>query len=240
MNWHSDREEILDKIRVNSIILSRAHKNRYQKLSKSLRYFRLPVIILSGINSVVSVGFQQYSNQDTISLATCLISLTCGIIGSVGLYLAIQSRMENELNTSKSYYLLSVDIFKYLALDREHRDIAGDLYMDKTYDIYCKLYENSNILFKKLTDRLTPLDKISKGEFIDENDFEMDKFDSLDNEISVMNDDIVLPLTDSSNFIRKKTNEIREQIEKQVEKLGEKTELLDKKSTDEDIVDIEM
>jgi hypothetical protein len=108
MNWHSDRERILERMRTNSIILSRAHKAKYQKLTNLLRYFRLPVIILSGINSVISVGFEKYINQNVISLTTCLISLTCGIIGSVELYLAIQTLIENELNSSKAYYLLSV------------------------------------------------------------------------------------------------------------------------------------
>ena len=225
MNWHSDIERILEKIRVNCIILSKAHKNRYQKLSKSLRYFRLPVIILSGINSVVSVGFQSYINQSTISLATCLISLTCGIIGSIELYLAIQSRMENELNTSKSYYLLSVDIFKYLALDREHRDIAGDLYMDKTYETYCKLFENSNILFKKLLDKLTPLSNLPKDELInfDNNQFEMDEFDNLDNKISGMDENI--SLLSLSNNVSEKTNKIREEFLKVLENVCEKKEL---------------
>lgn len=231
MNWHTDRERILDKIRTNSIILSKAHKAKYQKLTNLLRYFRLPVIILSGINSVISVGFEKYINQNAISLTTCLISLTCGIIGSVELYLAIQTRMENELNSSKAYYLLSVDIFKYLSLDREHRDIDGDLYMDKKYEIYCKLFENSNIIFKELIDKLTPLDSLEPLE----NMFEIENDNTeIDNEILGINKNEIFKMYEKNKItpILNQNQNIEETITNDIIKNKETFEL-DRKEEEE-------
>lgn len=43
----------------------------------------------------------------------------CGIIGSIELYLSIQKQMENDHEASKSFYLLSVTIFKIISLDKE-------------------------------------------------------------------------------------------------------------------------
>ena len=103
---------VLENIRVNSVLMSNQHKKRYLYLKYLLNYFRLPVIVVSGLNSVFSVGLQPYMKQDIISVMTCLLSLICGIIGSIELFLAIQTQMENELLTSKDYYLLSIDIFK--------------------------------------------------------------------------------------------------------------------------------
>jgi hypothetical protein len=155
--WTSDIESVLESIRLNCVLLSKEHKKQYFRLKYTLQYFRLPVIILSGINSIVSVGLQPYLKQGTISIATCLLALTCSIIGSIELYLAIQKGMENELTAQQSYYLLGVDIFKNLSLAREHRPVQARDYLEKCYNEYCKLIENSNIVTRKLEDKLAPL-----------------------------------------------------------------------------------
>jgi hypothetical protein len=156
-DWTTDIESVLEQIRINSVLLSKEHKKRYFYLTEILRYFRLPVIILSGINSIVSVGLQPYLAQGTISMMTCLLALICSVIGSIELYLTIQKSMENELMSSKDYYILSIDIFKTLSLSKEHRPIPAKEYLDKKYSDYVKLYENSNLLSKKITDKLNPL-----------------------------------------------------------------------------------
>lgn len=158
--WTQDIENVLDNIRINSVILSNEHKNKYFHLKKILRYFRLPVIIISGINSIVSVGLQPYIDQGIISIMTCLLALVCSIIGSIELYLAIQKGMENELIVSKDYYILSVDIYKTLTLTKDHRPIPAKDYLDKKYNDYIKLFENSNLLSNELTDKLNPLPAI--------------------------------------------------------------------------------
>jgi hypothetical protein len=159
-DWTSDIENVLDNIRINSVILSNEHKNKYFHLKTILRYFRLPVIIISGINSIVSVGLQPYVDQGIISIMTCLLALVCSIIGSIELYLAIQKGMENELVVSKDYYILSVDIYKTLTLSKNHRPIPAKDYLDRKYNDYIKLFENSNLLAKELTDKLNPLPPI--------------------------------------------------------------------------------
>jgi hypothetical protein len=105
----------------------------------------------------VSVGFQPYLKQGAISITTCILALTCSIIGSIELYLAIQKGMENEFASQQSYYLLGVDIFKNLSLAREHRPIPAKEYLDKCYNEYVKLTENSNAVIKNLEDKLSPL-----------------------------------------------------------------------------------
>jgi hypothetical protein len=156
-DWTADIEQVLENIRVNCIILTKEHKNRYFTLKENLKYYRLPVIVISGVNSIVSVGLQPYLAQGTISMMTCLLALICSIIGSIELYLTIQKSMESELISQRDYYLLSVDIFKTLALSKMHRPIPAKEYLDKCYNVYCKLIESSNAVAKKLEDKLTPL-----------------------------------------------------------------------------------
>ena len=160
--WSNDIESVLQCIRENCVVMSHQHKKQYLYLKYILRYFRLPIILISGISSVCAVGLQPYIEQQTISVITCMLSLTCGIVGSVELFLGIQTQMETELLTSKDYYLLSIEIYKILALLPENRNVNGRVYLDDKYSIYVKLIENSNLLNKKITDKLTPLpDRLS-------------------------------------------------------------------------------
>lgn len=158
--WSDDIENVLEKIRENCILMSDYHKTRYYYFKGLLKYFRIPTIILSAANSVFSVGLQPYMQQETISLITCLIALFVGVINSIELFLAIQSTMEEELTTSKDFYILSIDIYKILLLHRNHRSIDGKTFLDDKYSIYCKLFEGSQLMNKEINDRLVPLLKI--------------------------------------------------------------------------------
>jgi hypothetical protein len=101
------------------------------------------------MNSVFSVGLQPYVSQSIISVLCCSISLVCGIIASVELFLAIQNMMETELISSKEFYILSCDIFKTLSVEREYRRINGQTYLDNTHTKYCNLIEQCNLLDTK-------------------------------------------------------------------------------------------
>lgn len=157
--WTTDIETILEKLRTNSIQLSKAHKNRYFYLKHILLYFRMPIIVISGLSSIISVGFQPYIPQAEISIITCLLSLLCSIIGSIELYLAIQTQMESELISSKDFYLLSIDIFKMLALDPINRPIEGPNYLADKYKDYCEFFKKSNTVSKRMHDTLIEFDK---------------------------------------------------------------------------------
>jgi hypothetical protein len=163
LSGHSDDiETILDKIRRNSIQLNYAHKQTYEKLKNKLVYFRLPTICLSAINSVFSVGLSAYMKQQDVSVINCLISLVCGIIVSVELYLQIEKAMSVEYDVSKSYYLLSIEIQRFLLTKRENRTIDCQPFLDKSYNQYTKLFENSRLLKKSIHDNLTDLEREDK------------------------------------------------------------------------------
>lgn len=156
-DWNTSIETILQNIRSNCVILSRLHKNRYFLLKSRLVWYRLPVIILNGFNSIISIGMQPYATQGAISLTTSLISLTCGIVGSIELFFSIQKRMENDLISQRDYYLLAIDIFKTLSLDREIRPLPAKDFLEKSYNNYTKLIESSSILVKVKGDQLVDI-----------------------------------------------------------------------------------
>ena len=147
--WTDGIETALNEIRTNSLRNSELHKTNYYTFKSYLKYFRVPTIILSGMNSVFSVGLQPYISQSIISVLCCSISLVCGIIASVELFLAIQNMMETELISSKEFYILSCDIFKTLSVEREHRLVSGQTYLDNTHTKYCNLIDQCNLLDNK-------------------------------------------------------------------------------------------
>lgn len=161
-DWSDDIDDVLDAIRLNCIVLSKRHKTRYFDLKYSLNFYKLPVIVLNGCNSIISVGLQPYATQGTISLTTSLIALLCGIIGSIELFLGIQKRLESDLISGRDYYLLSIDIFKTLSLNRENRPIPAKDYLNEIYNKYTKLVESSEALVKRIDDKLNVIDMNKK------------------------------------------------------------------------------
>ena len=173
---NKDIDKILDNIRINSILFSKEYKKQYFIYKNNLQYFRLPVIILSGINSIISVGLQTYIKQTNISIMTCLVSLTCSVIGSIELYLAIQKSMENCLISQREFYLLSIDIYKTLLLKQEHRPIPSKEYLEKQFDCYCKLIENSDTIKKKIQDKLQIINNLGIENVISKSDEDIESF----------------------------------------------------------------
>ena len=148
--WSDGIELALNEIKTKSFNQSDYHKQYYYFYKGYIKYFRTPTIILSGMNSVFSVGLQPYLPQGIISVLCCSISLICGIIASVELFLGIQNIMEKELITSKEFYILSSDIFKTLSVERKYRSLDGKVYLDNVHTKYCNLIEQCNLLNKKI------------------------------------------------------------------------------------------
>lgn len=163
MEWSNDIENLLEEIRQNSINLSNSHKNSYFFYKKTAKYFRLPTIILSSINGVASVGLTAYLDQQHISGLVCLLSVLIGIINSIELFLKVTDNMEIEREMSKEFYTLSIDIYKILQLERGNRQVSGLNYLEKKYNTYQKLYEQSNLIQGQLNDKLAQLPKKIKN-----------------------------------------------------------------------------
>jgi hypothetical protein len=167
--WSDDVENVLESIRHNATMLSNHHKKKYTYYNGQLKYYKIPVIIISGLNSVTAVGLQPYIDQQHISVTNCLLALLCGIIGSIELFLGISSGAEAELKASKDFYLLSIDIYLTLTLDRERRPPAKT-YLDHKYTEYADLFRGSALIQKKIIDKLSTVELVrnKKSSVLDE------------------------------------------------------------------------
>jgi hypothetical protein len=158
-NWTSDIEKVLEEIRMNAVQLSNNHKQNYFFYKSLHKYFRIPTIILSSVASVSAVGLQNYISQSHINGIVCLLGLSVSVVNSIELFLKLQETLEMELNCSKEFYNLSIDIRKTLLLDRENRQLTGQTYLEKRYNDYVKLQEQSNLISNSFNDGLNNLPK---------------------------------------------------------------------------------
>jgi len=159
MSWSEDHEAILERLRVNCVNMSSQHKSSYFFYKKSVKYMRLPTIMLSSIGSVSSVGLTSYLQQNHISALTCALALIVSILNSIELFLRLSETCEMENECSKAYYAIGVHIQKTLMLQRSHRPMEGSIYLEKKYSEYMVLVEKSNMLSGSIKDRMMEIPK---------------------------------------------------------------------------------
>lgn len=153
--WSNDIERILEEINYNCTIMSDYHKQTYLVLIGQLIYFRVPLIVLSSINSILAIGLSAFVNSQTVvSGINSVISLMCAVISSIELFLQIQKRSEVELLSHREYYLLGVKISSMLKLDRKRRQTTGLVFLNSIIADYTALYEASNVNNHELNDKL--------------------------------------------------------------------------------------
>ena len=115
-DWTQEVEDILEKVRINSVSLSNRHRENFYEFKNLTKWFDLPIIITSNISASISVGASAYMTQDIVSSITCSVSMFITILSGIKLYLNLDDTIKNEFEMSKQFNLLSLDIFKKLHL----------------------------------------------------------------------------------------------------------------------------
>jgi hypothetical protein len=154
-NWSEDVENQIRNVEYNCKKNSQIAKDRYLLLIEHIKYFRIPVIFFSGINSVFAVGLNSYMSQDSVSVITCMISFLVGMISSIEMYLGLTKRIDLANQTYRDFYLLALKINNVLRLKREHRsELDGRSFLIECVNSYEKIFQGSNIYTEKFEDRL--------------------------------------------------------------------------------------
>jgi hypothetical protein len=157
--WSDDFENILNSILSNASLMSDHHRTGHLNLDRRLKYYKLPIIILSGMNSIFSIGLSNYMQQETVSVINCLISLVISIIGSIELYLQINKNSDLEMKAYKDFYNLALRINTVLKLDKEHRQEDPKIFVQKMITEYENLFNESRVNGLEHNDKLVPLNK---------------------------------------------------------------------------------
>jgi hypothetical protein len=157
-SWSSDVELVLNDILNNTKQLSLIHKNNFLVLRHYLFMIRLPIIVLSSINSVLSVGMSSFVSQSITSTSNCIISLICGILGSLELFIGIQSKSDKEFETFQALKSLSIKISHTLKLEASHRETTGLMFLKEVVSEYSTIFENSLVNNMEIDDTLLQLE----------------------------------------------------------------------------------
>ena len=112
MDWDENIVDFLELIRSNSVALSARHTDNFFYYKSCENYFKIPTIVLSVFSSFISVGVSNFVAQPTISTTTASISMAIAILGSVRLYLNLTLNVALELELSKEFHILALDISK--------------------------------------------------------------------------------------------------------------------------------
>jgi hypothetical protein len=168
--WTEEIEDILERVRKNSVSLSNRHRENYYEYKQASKWFDVPIIVVSTISASFSVGATSYMTQNIVSTITCAISMSITILSGIKLYLNLDYTIKSEYELSKNFNLLSLDIFKILHLKREQREIDGIDYLNTIYNKYTHLIEQSNLLRKRIKhDEMIELDEKKYFSDIDSN-----------------------------------------------------------------------
>lgn len=153
--WNEQIKLILDKIRLNSIKLANKHRSTALSYERVSRFFDLPIIIMSTVSS--SLGSNTMVKDDDKASINLFISMVITILTSIKLYMNITSNMNVEIQLSRDYYVLSIDIYKNLNLPVESRPDASQ-YLNECYSQYVKLIEQSTLNNQIKKDELIKVD----------------------------------------------------------------------------------
>lgn len=158
--WTTEVNSLLNKLRINSIELSERHRKNYYEYKHYNNYFDIPVIIMSVISSSFSVGASTYMKQEHVSVTTCGISMIIAMLTSIKLYLNLDKRLDNELEMSKAFHTLALELFVTLNLKEEQRNGNGLDYLNNIHNEYKKLIQSSALLRRLLKkDFMLEIDK---------------------------------------------------------------------------------
>lgn len=160
-DWSDETIMILDKIRLNSILLNKYYKKQHLELHAKIKYFKIPLIVLNGVSATASVGLSTYGfSQNLISGIVCVIGLTNGIITSVEMFLGIEKSAEKSIILSKEFYVLSCDIYKTIHLNPHERGVEASVFMSDCYSRYIELVRQNGVMDKSLNDQMMDLDSL--------------------------------------------------------------------------------
>jgi len=145
-DWDVQLIEFLEGIRLKSAKLSVKHTNKFFYYKSISNLFDIPIIILSVLSASFGVGTKDFLEQSVISLVSCAVSMVVAILSSIKLYLNISTNTTNELDISKEFHLLSLDIQKTLALPTELRKTDQLDFLNKSYDTFIVMLQKSSLI----------------------------------------------------------------------------------------------
>lgn len=160
-NWSTEIETNLKNIAINCSQQCEVSKKNYIDLLEKQKFFSIPIIVISALNSIFAVGLGMYINQQSVSVVNCIMSFFVSVIQSIALYLNISKRIDTNITCYRNYYLLSVKINNILNLKRNQRqENDAFAFLNECLAEYEAIFNIMNVTTDKINDMLIELNEI--------------------------------------------------------------------------------
>jgi hypothetical protein len=157
--WNNQQEDYLKKLHFQSIENYKFWNKKNLKYQRISKYFNIPILVISAMNSLFAMILQNYIGQDLTSITNAVLSVLTAILGSVQLFLKINEKVSNSLIVSMKFHKLSIKISKELCINRDDRATNGNTFVQDVFNEYNDILEKSGCVDKVLKDYLQ-LEKI--------------------------------------------------------------------------------
>ena len=155
-SWHTSFEKQLENLKNNSSQQAEICRLKYLELKYVQKFFKIPTIIISGLNSIFAVGLNTYMSQTSVSIINCLLSFFVSVLSSVELYLELHKKAEIALNSYQEFYLLSININNVLRIERQFRvQSDGSAFLQECLATYERLFQANNVNEVLIDDQLS-------------------------------------------------------------------------------------
>lgn len=144
--WADEDEVYLRKLHMQAFDLYIYWNSRSRHYSKLNVRYNMPIVIISGVNSVFALMLQAYIQQNVVSNINAGLSMLTSIIGSIKLLLKITERYANSVLSAANYYKLCVKISKELSITRSSRTLSGKDFVNECYAEYTDAFVKSDQL----------------------------------------------------------------------------------------------
>ena len=149
MEWDHSIERLLQRACDESQIRESLHRKQYFFYKKQLKWFQLPIIILSACSGSVqflSKSFPKY--ESTIVMGTATLSIIVSIISSVMTYLKLGENKSKNETAEISWQSFYNTVSHQLSLKRKHRE-DPEKFLTEVKQQYERLFELSPIPDRK-------------------------------------------------------------------------------------------
>ena len=125
MEWTPQQDEFLRRLHMESHTLAEYNRKQFQIYSRIHQRFTVPILVLSGINSLFAVTTQPFLEKNLISITNACISLFCGILGSIQMFMKVDTKIHQYVICAHEFKKLSYRISRELSVERDVRPNNG-------------------------------------------------------------------------------------------------------------------
>ena len=154
MEWTDQQEEFLKKLHFESHALSEYNRKQFQIYTRIHQRFSIPILVISGINSLFAVSTQAFLKQDYISIINAILSLFCGILGSIQMFMKTDSKIHNFVICAHEFNKLMYRIGFELSVERNVRSNNGKAFVIEVFNEFNSILDKQETKDRRTRDYL--------------------------------------------------------------------------------------